>query len=140
LRPAALDRLGLVLSLRSLTEEVAKQSGIDVRFHAQNMPERLAPEKELTLYRIAQEGLTNAIRHAASNEVFITLSCRNSSIYLSVEDDGKGFDHTKLDESVLGRERLGISIMRERAAQFGGELRIESNPGKGTHVSVELPL
>jgi PAS domain S-box-containing protein len=140
LRPAALDRLGLVLSLRSLTEEVAKQSGIRVRFHTQNMPETLAPEKELTLYRIAQESLTNAIRHAASKEVFITLSCRNDMICLSVEDDGKGFDHKQLDESFLGRERLGISIMRERAAQFGGALRIESHPGKGTQVSVELPL
>jgi signal transduction histidine kinase len=140
LRPAALDRLGLVLSLRSLTEEVAKQSGIHVRFHTQNMPKRLAPEKELALYRIAQEGLTNAIKHAASKEVFITLNCRNGTISLSVEDDGKGFDHKELDESILGRERLGISIMRERAAKFGGQLRIESHPGRGTQVIAEIPI
>ncbi len=103
LRPAGLDRFGLLSALTALTEEVAKRSGIkiNVQVPGEGMEERVAPEKELALYRIVQESLTNTLKHAEATEVFITLSCRNGMIALSVEDDGKGFSYDGLDENGL---------------------------------------
>jgi PAS domain S-box-containing protein len=142
LRPTALDRFGLLSALTSLTEEVAKRSGIKINVHvpSEGMPERLSPEKELALYRIIQESLTNTVKHGEATEVFISLSSRNNRICLSVEDDGKGFSYEELGEDGLAAKHLGISIMRERVSEFDGEFRVQSTPGKGTHVMVELPV
>lgn len=140
LRPAALDRLGLVLSLRSLTEEVVRQAELRIHLHTQNLPERFTPEKELALYRIAQECLTNVIKHAEAREVFLSLSCRDGRIHFSLEDDGKGFDCHQLEENGFGERQLGISIMKERVSQFGGGLIIDSNPGRGTQVIAQIPI
>jgi PAS domain S-box-containing protein len=142
LRPIALDRFGLLPALTSLTDEVAKRSGIKINVYVprEGMPEGVLPEKELALYRIVQESLTNAVKHAEATEVFISLSSRNGRICLSVEDDGKGFSYEGHDENGLRPGHLGISIMRERVSEFEGEFRVESSPGKGTQVMVELPI
>ncbi len=142
LRPSALDRFGLVPAIMSLAEEVAKRSGIKIKVYGpeEGMPDGVSPEKQLALYRIVQESLTNALKHAEAKEVFITLSCRNGTIYLSVEDDGKGFNYDSRDENGVRQGHLGISIMKERASEFDGEFRLEASPGKGTQTMVEVPV
>jgi signal transduction histidine kinase len=139
LHPDALERFGLVLAIGSMTEEVARQSGVKIYFHTTDVG-RFSPEKELAIYRIVQESLSNIIKHAEAREVFISLSWRKEQLHLSVEDDGKGFDSHKLDADCSRPVHLGLSIMRERAAQFGGVLRIESKRGVGTQIMVDLPV
>ena len=94
-------------------------------------------EKALTIYRIVQETITNCLRYARAKNIFVNLNRNEHFILLVIEDDGIGF---KYDYIRGKKERLGIMIMNERAVQVGGEFRIESQVGKGTRVSVEIPI
>jgi len=134
LRPAALVEEGLVAALRSRLETVETRAEMDVRLEA---PEgiRLPPAVEEGLYRIAQEALNNALKHSRATNVRVTLSVGGDSVYLAVRDNGQGFDPTA--EHIAG---LGLTSMRERAAELGGELRIDAAPGKGALVWVRLPM
>jgi PAS domain S-box-containing protein len=140
LRPSSLEHFGLVPSICSLAEQIEKESGIKVAVHAGKMLKRFSPEKELALYRIIQESLTNVLKHAEADEVFVTLTLRDDVVHLSVEDNGKGFNYGDPDTHGFRQVHLGISIMRERALQFGGRFKIETKPGKGTHVLAEVPV
>jgi signal transduction histidine kinase len=140
LRPGILDALGLVPCLRELFNEIQRQTDIEIRFFSRGVPERFAPEKEVAIYRIAQEALTNIIRNAKAKSVFVNLVKKGENLSLSVEDDGVGFDQDKVMTFSKNRGPLGILIMRERAEQVDGEFTLESQPGKGTHVLVEIPL
>jgi PAS domain S-box-containing protein len=137
LRPSVLDRLGLIPSIRTLLDRVKDSSGLEVLLYSGDFPNRLHPEVELALFRIAQEALMNIVKHARAGKVFLNLTKKDNSVLLSIEDDGVGFDY---DETMDGRGPLGILIMRERAATLGGEVRVESQPGKGTHVMAEIPV
>jgi PAS domain S-box-containing protein len=140
LRPGMLDALGLVSSLRELFNEIQQQTDIEIRFFSRGIPERFAPEKELTIYRIVQEAMTNIIRHAKAKNVFVNLVKKDENLSLSVEDDGIGFDQDKVMTFSKKGGPLGLLIMRERAEQLDGEFTLESQIGKGTHVLVEIPL
>jgi signal transduction histidine kinase len=140
LRPGILDALGLIPSLRELFSEIQRQTDIDIKFFSRNIPKRFAPEKEVAIYRIAQEALTNIIRHAKAKNVFVNLVKKGENFSLSVEDDGVGFDQDKVMTFSKNRGPLGILIMRERAEQVDGEFTLESHIGKGTHLLVEIPL
>ncbi|MBW2119585.1 MAG: PAS domain S-box protein [Deltaproteobacteria bacterium] len=140
LRPGMLDALGLVPSLRELFNEIQRQTDIEIRFFSRNIPKRLAPEKELAIYRIAQEALTNIIRHAKAKNVFVNLVKKDENLSLSAEDDGVGFDQDKILTFSEKKGPLGILIMRERAEQLDGDFTLESQIGKGTHLLVEIPL
>jgi signal transduction histidine kinase len=96
---------------------------------------RLSPDLDIVLYRIAQEALTNAVRHAGSRNISLVLERRETGILMVVEDDGHGFDL----EARKSPDRLGLPGMLERAEMLGGTLRIESNPGSGTTLVVEVP-
>ena len=98
------------------------------------------PDKSLTLYRIVQEALNNIIRHAGATLVFVNLVSKDNTILLSVKDNGVGFDPARILPNATGKGLLGIVIMQERVFQVDGELRIESQIDKGTHVLVEIPL
>ncbi|MFW6148160.1 MAG: PAS domain S-box protein, partial [Thermodesulfobacteriota bacterium] len=135
LRPSALDRLGLIPSIRTLVDHV-KDSGIEVQLFSGDFSDRLHPDVELALFRIVQEALMNVIKHAQANRVFINFTMKDAGVLLSIEDDGVGFDY---DEARDRQESFGILIMKERAAMLKGEMRIESHPGNGTHVMVEIP-
>jgi signal transduction histidine kinase len=102
------------------------------------MEERLAPEKETTLFRILQESLENSIRYASADRIYVSLIKIGDRVLLSVEDDGNGFDSDVLSG---GRNTgtAGIALMKERTVQAGGEFWIESQPGKGTSVMAEIP-
>jgi signal transduction histidine kinase len=137
LRPAALDRLGLVDAVEQGVHAFARQHGLAADFHAQGLgPQRLRPEVETALYRVVQEALTNVARHACATEVAVLLERRAGSVVAVIEDNGCGFDV----EAALSTQdsRLGLFGMQERAALVGGRLQIESSAA-GTTVFVEVP-
>jgi len=140
LRPAMIDTLGVVSSLRELFNEIQRQTDIKIKFFSRNIPKRFTPEKELAIYRIAQEALTNIIRHAKAKNVFVSLVEKDGKLLLSVEDDGVGFDQDKVMIFSKKRGPLGLLFMRERAEQLDGEFTLESQVGKGTHLLVEIPI
>ncbi|EFK10447.1 PAS domain S-box protein [delta proteobacterium NaphS2] len=138
LRPAILDSFGLVRSLSRLLKEL-EQKGIRTHFFQKGVPERFDPEKELALYRIAQEAIQNIMKHANASEIHVNLVKEKDNICLSVEDNGIGFT-PRIVNQVAEKGPLGLLIMRERAFQLKGELTLESAAGRGTHLSVEIPL
>jgi PAS domain S-box-containing protein len=140
LRPAMIDTLGVVSSLRELFNEVQQQTDMEIHFFNRGIPERFEEGKELAIYRIAQEALNNIIRHARAKHVFVNLVKKDEKLSLSVEDDGVGFDQDKEMNPSRRKGPLGLLIMRERAVQFDGEFTIESQIGKGTHLLVEIPI
>jgi len=140
LRPSMLDKLGLVPSLRELFNQIQKQTDIEIRFFSRNVPKRFAPEKELAVFRIAQEATTNTIKYAGAKQVFVNLVKKGEGLSLSVEDDGIGFDPKRVMQPAGEGPPLGLLVMRERAEQLGGEFILESQAGKGTHILVEIPV
>jgi len=140
LMPGTLDALGLLPSLRGLFDEVQEYRDIKINFFNKNVPKRFDQEKELAIYRIVQEALTNVVKHAKAKNVFVNLLKKGNVLSLSVEDDGVGFDQDKAMKISKGKGPLGLVIMRERAMQLDGELTIESPMGKGTHLLIEVPI
>ena len=134
LRPEALDDLGLVNALIALSTRAARQGGLQIERHfSENLPP-LSAELELVIYRVAQEALTNVLRHAGASRCVIGLESADGRIELSVSDDGAG-----IPERVEG-QAFGIEGMRERALLVGGSLAIEPGSGKGTTVRLSVPL
>jgi signal transduction histidine kinase len=137
LRPAALDEIGLVPAIETLAErisavdELAVETNIDLTLEE---PQRLPPDIESTVYRMVQEALTNATKHAGASLLRVELLARDGSLEVSVTDDGCGFD----PERVAGG--FGLTGMRERVALVGGSLRIESVPRQGTTVTASIPV
>jgi len=135
LRPKALDDFGLVAALERLTQNFQEQTGIEVDLQATLGDERLPAEVETALYRIAQEALTNVVKHARARRVSLVLQRRPGSVSAVIEDDGAGFDPASLDD-----KGLGLIGMRERVALVDGRLQIESSHGVGTTLVIEVPL
>lgn len=139
LRPVALDELGLEASVQDLAERTQVVYGIDVdtrlELHdTEGAPQRLAPDVETAAYRIAQESLSNAARHAGASRVFVELAKRDGALQIRVTDDGGGFDP---DDESAG---FGLRGLRERVDLLAGELKIGSQPGSGTQVTALLPV
>ncbi|RPJ27709.1 MAG: PAS domain S-box protein, partial [Chloroflexi bacterium] len=134
LRPASLDHLGLVPALRQYLESVGERYKLKVSFGSGNFQERLPANMETELYRIVQEALTNVVRHAHASQVDVILTVRDTKLIVMVEDDGNGFNPEKVPDA----GHLGLFGMRERAEMIGAQLVIESKPGKGTTVMVEV--
>ena len=135
LRPSALDDFGLVAALDRLAATYREQTDLEIDFEAGVPQERLPQAVETTLYRVVQEALTNVVKHAAASRVSILVVQRETSVMAVVEDNGQGFDAqgTRADA-------LGLVGMRERAALVRGKVAVESSPGAGTTVRVEVPL
>ncbi|MCG3208216.1 MAG: hypothetical protein FOGNACKC_01818 [Anaerolineae bacterium] len=138
LRPPILEEQGLVAALGARLETVEGRSGLRTafEFEEQLRQNRLPLDLETGLYRIAQEALNNILKHAHAHEVKVRLLALNRQIVLEIADDGQGFDPT----NGAGKGRLGLHTMRERAALLGGELNINSQPGQGTRIKVEVNL
>jgi two-component system, NarL family, sensor histidine kinase UhpB len=134
LRPEALDDLGLVNSLIALSTRVGAQNGPRVKRELQGTLPPLSAEVELVVYRIAQESLTNALRHADARSATVSLEADANAVTLRVTDDGTGMP------AQLPTGTAGIAGMRERALLVGGRLTIESQPGQGTEVRLTIPL
>ncbi len=141
LRPSSLDDLGLVAALERYTKDFGRKYEINVDFHAGALRERRLPiQHEVTVYRIVQEALTNTARHASAKNISVTLDRRNGTAVVVAEDDGSGFDPSGQELSPAEARRLGIRGMEERAALLGGRVTIESRPGAGTAVFLEIPI
>jgi signal transduction histidine kinase len=136
LRPAALDNLGIVPALRWYAKQCAERTGLDIQFLEPEKFDRLSPETELTLYRVAQEGLTNAIRHGRARKIVLLLErdLNQNKIRLTISDNGIGFNTATQDRG------LGLVGIRERVELLGGDFNIETDPGSGTQLWVEIPL
>ncbi len=132
LRPLVLDDYGLAVALKSYGGQFAARTGIRVSMAETPAVPRLQPDLELTLFRVAQEALTNILKHAGASAVRMSLASERQSISLTIADDGRGF------AVASGVERrsagLGLLIMQERLRAVGGSLRIESRPGAGASV------
>jgi PAS domain S-box-containing protein len=135
LHPSVLDDLGLVEALRAECHRVARQGDMRVEVEATGMPETLPAEASLCLFRVAQEALSNAARHAKASAVTVLLSPRSKGLQLAVSDNGGGFDPRR----PRARPSLGLASMRERVRLLRGELDIESTPGRGTTVVAWIP-
>ncbi|HEX6212297.1 MAG TPA: GAF domain-containing protein [Methylomirabilota bacterium] len=141
LRPAVLDDLGLATALERYAQEFGRTRGITVAVDSAGLAGgRLPAVVETSLYRIMQEALSNVARHAGARKVRVQLERRDATIALVVEDDGQGFDPAQPPARPTAARGLGIHSMRERAAVHRGALAIDSAPGRGTRVSVEIPV
>jgi signal transduction histidine kinase len=140
LRPSVLDDLGLVPAIRWYADRHLEARGIAVRFEYGTLPERLPVEVETALFRAAQEAITNIARHAGAEMVLIQIGAEGGTLRLEVEDDGQGFDPATVVPRPGDMRGLGLTGMRERVELFGGRVRIDSAPGRGTDVVIDLPL
>ena len=134
LRPTGLDDVGLVDALDDYVGAWTRKFGVPVRYEPR-LARRLDEELETVFYRIVQEALNNVAKHAAAKHVAVRLEEAAGKVVLAVEDDGKGFDASKL----MPRTSLGLVGIRERAALVGGTATVESKPGSGTRIRIEVP-
>jgi signal transduction histidine kinase len=136
LRPTILDDFGLDAALRVLTDGFAKRTGLALKYESDLGGERLKDETETSLYRIAQEALTNVARHSEATAVEMSVAKRTPNVVLEIRDNGKG-----IDMAVQRTQRgLGLAGMQTRVRGCGGTVRIESTPGKGLRVEVTCPI
>jgi signal transduction histidine kinase len=133
LRPPMLDDLGLVPALKWKAREVARRTGIKIRVDAEEVSEDLPDEHRTCVYRVVQEALHNATRHAGASHVTIQVRQEPGRIRVLISDDGSGFEPRQ-------EKGVGILGMEERVRNLGGKLRIESSPGHGARLTFELPL
>ena len=134
LRPPALDELGLVAALRQQAERVSVRSpGLDVLIDASPGLPRLAAATEVAAYRIAMEAVSNTVKHAQATRCQVHLRAEGDHLRLEIRDDGVGIAEGT-------RSGVGIAAMRERAAEIGGQCRVDMNGSAGTRVVALLPL
>ena len=134
LRPPILDEQGVVAAVEHLVEERTSPE-LQVNFEHETSFSRLAPELETAIFRIVQESLTNAAKHSGSSKVEVVLSHNSDHIHLNIRDWGKGFDSSDVPD-----DRQGLRGIRKRVALLGGHVTIDSPPGTGTCLSIDLPL
>ena len=140
LRPMALDDLGLAPTLRRFMESVRDETDIAVDLVILGKEQRLAEPVEVTVFRLIQEAINNARKHAKATRILVRLEFADQRINMQVEDDGAGFDLAKARHKARHAESFGLMSMGERADLLGGSLRIESVPGEGTIVSASIPV
>ncbi len=141
MRPPTLDELGFEASLKQLLAEYRRQVGDQPAFLLDfSVAPHLNPEALTALYRIAQESLTNIVKHAGASEVHIRLSSHQGWQLFSIEDNGCGFDPDRLpcSHGTDSETRLGLVGMHERVKMIGGQLTIRSQPGAGTLIEVAI--
>jgi len=139
LRPPLLDEVGLAPALRSYVDGQSALSGIPVDLVTEGMEgERLDADREIACFRVVQESLTNALRHASPGRIRVRVTRGATAVSLSIVDDGRGFDTATLGAATAGH--LGVVGMQERVRARGGRFRLSSRPGAGTSVEVEMPI
>ena len=134
LRPTALDDLGLKAALAGHVSALEREAGLETSFAAEGDVTTIPSDVQLVLYRVAQEALSNAVRHSRAERVEVRLAREDGAVELSVGDDGHGFS---FEDATRG---LGLSGMRERALLVNGELQVESRPDLGTRVRLRVPI
>jgi PAS domain S-box-containing protein len=140
LRPPQLDQLGLTAALRDLTERMAANVGLEARFLADMQEVTPGYAQSTSAFRVAQEALTNVVRHAGASHVTVELHRHDGELLVVVSDDGRGFDIEAAQVRTLKGASMGLLGMQERVNLAGGWLQIESNPGKGTCIKAGFPI
>jgi len=138
LRPPMLEEFGLMAALQGLIDDLATQSGVDAKFEVRGTPRRLSPEVEITLFRIAQEGLNNIGKHAWATRAILEVEFKRDRTRLRIRDNGQGFALPASLDDLGGSDTLGLAGMRERARLINGTLTIWSEPGKGVTLALEV--
>ena len=131
LRPTALDDHGLVPAIEAQLQAFGERTGVEARLDTTGNPGALEEDKQTVIYRVAQEALANAGRHARAAHIDVELNAGHEGAVLRIRDDGRGFDPVAVREA----GRLGLDGMAERARLVGGELDLRSSPGAGTEVT-----
>jgi signal transduction histidine kinase len=139
LHPSMLDDLGLPATIEWYLKGFGRRHDVRIELLQDGMHERLAPEVEAGVYRIVQEALTNVAKHAKATTCRVFLQRLPNTVLVTIEDDGVGFRPEEVSEPGAARG-IGLIGIRERVAQLRGELRLESSPGKGTRLTVEIPV
>lgn len=140
LRPTILDDLGLVPAIRWYARSNLEGAGVQVEVGRGNEAMRLPPHIETVLFRILQEAVSNILRHANAGKVSIHLRPQEGQVVLEVKDNGRGFDVEKTTGEAVTRKQLGLLGIQERVALVNGAVKVESKPGEGTTVRVNVPL
>jgi len=140
LRPTTLDDFGLIPALRILCQEFSKITGVKIKFQVSPTLERIDPKVEIAIYRIIQESFNNISKYAESTEVSLDLYRKENKVYVRVKDNGKGFEIDNLSKTKKAGTGFGLINMKERAELVGGKVEINSNPGHGTELLLEINL
>lgn len=139
LRPMTLDDLGLFPTLKRYTQDLMNKTGLQVAFTPRGPEHRLPPAVEISLFRIAQEALSNVVNHAHAHQANVSLYVHEQGVTLTIEDDGKGFDVEQVRHSTQEHPTVGLTSMYERAEMLRTHLQVESIPGRGTRVELTVP-
>jgi len=140
LRPALLDDLGLVEAIKFYAQTHLKTAGIELDLRVTGKERRLSGEREVALFRVAQEAITNIVKHARAKSAMIQLQFKTNQLVARIEDDGCGFEVSQTVNSHSPQRGLGLLGMRERISLVGGSLSIISKPGAGTRLKAVVPL
>jgi two-component system sensor histidine kinase UhpB len=140
LRPAVLDDLGLEPALRWLARNAAQRFSLDVELDVAGLSERLDPEVETLAFRVVQEALTNVARHSGSQRARVEAARESLGFRARVSDEGRGFDPSASLAGEAGEAGVGLRGMKDRVELFGGTLRVDSEPGRGTTIEIRVPL
>lgn len=139
LRPALLDDLGLIAALNSFINGMQERTNIKIKLTTFSELKDLDVTKRTVFYRVAQEALTNVVRHAEAKLVHVVFKSRRKTVLMQIRDNGKSFN-VQYVLLAKGKKHLGVLGMRERVEMIGGTFKIESSPGQGTLVSAEVPF
>ncbi len=140
LRPYQVDRLGLTRAIQSLIARVADSTTLTLTAHLDDVDQLFPPDAEVAVYRIVQEALTNVIKHAEASEASLTITREAGRPRIVIRDNGKGFSHSAVAARSGRSAGIGLMGMTERVRTLGGEHRIESTPGNGTTIVIDLPV
>ncbi len=140
LRPPLLDEMGWQPALEWLCEGFSKRAQLPIQYKHRGPAERLVPSIELAVYRVVQEALTNVLRHANASQVKVSSNLNSAKLKITIKDNGQGFDVYALRNTSKPDVGLGLLSMQERIDINGGQLHIESKPGKGTSVVASFPV
>jgi signal transduction histidine kinase len=140
LRPGLIEELGFTKAVRASAEKAAQAAGISVAIALEDVDRLLPPDFEVNLFRITQESLNNVHKHAGASQVSITLTRSPTSLRLTIEDNGCGFDAARIGSMPPDQRGFGLRQIAERANMMGGRCHFQSRPGQGTRLLVEVPL
>ena len=140
LRPVALETQGLAPALASYIEQQTRRGDLTPHFRVDGLGRRLPPAAERAIFGIVQEAISNVNRHAQAQNVWLSVTVEAGTLRVEVRDDGCGFDVDQLELEYAQRGSLGMLTMRERAAAIGGQLSVQSRPGAGTSIGLEVDL
>jgi signal transduction histidine kinase len=140
LRPPLIDELGLVAALSGYLEAQAERTGIEIELKEGTVEKGLPPEVEITAFRVVQEAVTNVIRHAGADAATVIVRQRDGRLDLIVSDRGRGFNVGDTMERASAGKAIGLLGIQERVSMLGGQVAIESTPGKGTTIRASMPV